>query len=355
MFPIADLFFTDKKIAGIDLGSNSLKLVEIADSSGGYELKHWAEMPLERGIIENGLIKNQDILSKKIRELIKESKSLAKKAAIALSGHTVVVKKTSFRNMDDEELRQLITDEAGQFLPFEDSGDIEFDCHIIGDNLLNPEQMDVIVAAARKDVIKNYTHAIEKAGHKVAILDVDLFALQTAFERNYDLEANDVVALIHMGAGMTGINVVRGENSVFTRSIPMGGDTITEAIMRSKSIPFEEAEKIKCDVSAGTGDLREDVLEFAGPILGEIERTIDYFTIELGGMTVANVMLSGGCARIPGIVDRLSDVLRADVKIMNPFKNIKYDKKVFSDATIEKIGPVAVIGVGLALRRVDDL
>lgn len=350
---IKDLFFVDKKVVGIDIGSHSIKLVEISGTPKEYVLDSFGQIPLEKGIVEDGIVKNRNDLTKNLKELFKASKCQLRKVAAALPGHIVVIKKTALNQMDDHELRELIMDEASEYLPFSHSSQIHFDCHIVGSNALNPEKMDVVIAAARRDLIKNYTEAIEKMGCRVAIMDVDSFALQTAFEENYEVDDADIVVLLNIGASITNINIVRGGESLFTRNVLVGGATITQALSNQRGIPFEEAEIIKCEEIDDS--FRTELLDLGEPIFLEIERTLDFFISEMGGMDVNRIVVSGGCSRIPGIVEHLTSRLRCDTGKLNPFKKITYDKKVFNEAYIETISPIAALGVGLALRRIDDI
>jgi type IV pilus assembly protein PilM len=354
MFFKKDMFSSEKKVVGIDIGSSLIKFAYLQDTSQGYTLQNFAQVPLERGIIEGGRVIKKDALTRKIKELSKFSKGGTKNAATALSGHSAIVKKASFRTMAEEELRDLIIDEASEYLPFDDIRSVNFDLHILGENELNAEQIDVIVAAAEKSVIKSYTEPIEKAGYNVVVVDVDSFALETAYEDNYEIEEDDVVMLVNMGASMTSINVVKGSSSVFTRNIMLGGNAITDALKEKLGVSFEEAEMVKIEEALESMDVGEELLIHAEPIFMEIERSIDFFLSSLGGLSIRQVLLSGGCAKIPGIIDMLRDRLRVDVELLNPFKNIAFDEKTFNPSYIESIRPIAAIAVGLALRRTDD-
>ncbi|MEA3470813.1 MAG: type IV pilus assembly protein PilM [Thermodesulfobacteriota bacterium] len=354
MFLTKDIFSIEKKIVGVDIGSSLIKLVELEDTPRGYVLRGFAQIPLEKGVIEDGQVVNPSALTHTIKDLTKLSKITTKNVATALSGHFAIVKKATFRAMEEDELRDLIVDEADEYLPFDDIGKVNFDLHILGENTLNTEQIDVIIAAAEKRIIKSYTSPIEKAGYSVAIVDVDSFALETAYEENYEFDEEDVVVLVNIGASMTNINVVRGGGSVFTRNIMLGGNAITEALKEKLGVSFEEAEKIKIEGTSEGADVSEELLIYAEPIFMEIERSIDFFISSLGGLNIQKLLVSGGCAKIKGLVDILRDRLRADVEIMNPFQKISYDEKSFSSSYIESIGTTAALAVGLALRRMDD-
>jgi len=354
MVSFKNLFSGSKKVVGLDIGSNFLKLVEIEDTTQGYVLKNFAQVPLDRGIVEDGLVKNELALSDKIRELFKTSKSNIKSVVTALAGHSVIIKKANFAQMEDEELRELLTDEAENYMPFDDVSEINFDFHIIGENDLNPNQMDVIIVAAKKDIIESWTRVIEQAGRKVVVVDVDSFALEAAYGENYDYEGDEIVALVNIGASITNINIVRGGESVFTRNFPLGGNYITEAVQKKLNVSFEDAETIKKEGGSDETVTTEELLGYAEPIFSEIERSIDYFSSTFMDPFIKKVLISGGCTKLSGIIPAIGERIRCDAERFNPFKQISYNKKMFKDSYIADIGPVAVLGVGLALRRMDD-
>lgn len=351
MFSLRELFPGSRKVAGVDIGSSRIKLVELKDTPEGWTLKRFTQVPLERGVIENGLIKDHGALAKKIKELFKASRYGGRTVVTALSGHVVMIKKATFRKMEETELRDVIIDEAGEYLPFDDIRDVNFDFHVCsGDTDLG--QMEVIIAAAKKEVTESYAYAIEKAGARVAVMDVDSFALETAYEENYDFAADDIIALVNIGASITNINVVRDGESVFTRNIMSGGDAITRALQEKLDISFEEAEMIKIE---GPGEDGEKILAYLEPLFREIGRSFDYFSSTVSGSPIARILLSGGCAGIPGIADAMKNLFSCEVEIFNPFNDILYDKHVFSSSYMREVGPMAAVGVGLALRRVEDV
>ncbi|MDO9514625.1 MAG: type IV pilus assembly protein PilM [Syntrophales bacterium] len=354
MFSVKDLLPGGKKVAGVDIGSSRIKLVELKDTSEGWALQRFTQVSLERGTIENGLIRDHDALVKKIRELFKMSRYGGKNVIIALSGHVVMIKKAGFRKMEEGELRDFIIDEAGEYLPFDDIRDVNFDLHICSQGDNDSNQMEVLIAAAKKEVTESYADAIEQAGSRVAVIDVDSFALETAYEENYDFATDDIVALVNVGASITNINIVKDEESVFTRNVLLGGDSITQALQEKLGISFEEAEMVKFGTPGKDGNTGEKVLDYLEPILLEIRRSFDYFSSTVSGSSISRILISGGCAAIPGIADAMKDMFHCEVEIFDPFKSILYDKSVFSPSYIREVGPIAAVGVGLALRRVGD-
>ena len=353
MFSVKNLLPGSKKTAGIDIGSSLIRLVELQYTSEGCILHSFAQVPLERGVIEGGLINDHDALVKKIKELFKVSRSGAGNVVTALSGHVVMIKKASFRKMEEEELRELIIDEAGEYMPFDDIRDINFDFHICSERRLDPDQMEVIIAAAKKDVTESYAYAIEKAGRRVAIMDVDSFALETAYGENYDFDADDTIALVNIGASITNINIVKDGESVFTRNILLGGNSITQALQKKLDVSFEEAEIIKLEGPDENDNTEGGSLEYLEPIFLEIARSFDYFSSTARESDISRILVSGGCARIPGITDAMKKQFQCETDLFNPFQNIAYDTNIFSPSYIKDIGPIAAVGVGLALRGIE--
>ena len=181
-------------------------------------------------MIVDGVVVEPETLTEAIKELFKQSGCKRKKIVTSISGHAVIVKKATFAQMDEEELRALIHDEAGKYLPFDDMSVVDYDFQILGENPYNPSQMEVLIVAAKKEIIEGYTKAIEAAGLIPVIIDVDSFALETMYEENYEFDENDVVVLVNIGASITNLNAVKGGVSIFTRDFTLGGNSVTQAI-----------------------------------------------------------------------------------------------------------------------------
>jgi type IV pilus assembly protein PilM len=218
--------------------------------------------------------------------------------------------------------------------------------------------MEVILVAAKKEVIEGFTDAIVSAGLSPFIMDVDTFALETMYEANYDFEENHIVAMINIGASITNINVVKGSISLFTRDFTLAGNSLTEAVQANHGLTFEAAEKMKIEGPEGDDltkkTFRESLLSYADPICTEIERSIDYFRSISGGENIKKVLLSGGVANAPGLAETLAQRLNIETEIIDPFRKIDYNKKKLTPEEIKAIGSIAAVAVGLALRRIGD-
>jgi len=245
MIDLKEMITGKKSLVGVDIGSSSLKLAQVITNSKGHYLNKFVELPLPKGVIIDGVIADSAVLSSKIKELFKNAKCASRGVITAIAGNSVIIKKITLEQMSEAELHDLIRDEAGKYLPFENMNEVSYDFQILGENSYNPNQMDVIVVAAKKEMVNAYRDAVAAAGLSVEIMDVAPFVLETLYEVNYEYDDEDVVILINIGASATCINVVKGGMSVFTRDFAMAGNFITEALQQKKGITFEEAEKIK--------------------------------------------------------------------------------------------------------------
>ena len=245
MLDLKEIFSGQKKLVGLDIGSSSLKLAEIISNSSGYVLNRFLQLPLPKGIIVDGILADSNALSLKIKELFRHSGCGGKGIVTSLGGNSVIIKKVTLDQISETELRDLIHDEAGKYLPFDNMDDVNYDFQILGDNSYNPNQMDIIIVAAKKDVVNSYLEAVTAAGLNVMIMDVAPFVLESTYEANYEFDNDEMAVIINIGASTTGINVVKGGMSIFTRDFALAGNSITESLQEKYGVTFEEAEKIK--------------------------------------------------------------------------------------------------------------
>jgi type IV pilus assembly protein PilM len=359
MLNLKEIFSGQKKLVGLDIGSSSLKLAEIISSSRGYVLNRFLQMPLPKGIITDGVLADSNALTLKVKELFRNSGCGRKGIVTSLAGNSVIIKKVTLDQINETELRDLIHDEAGKYLPFDKMDDVNYDFQILGDNSYNPNQMDIIIVAAKKDMVNSYLEAVTAAGLNVMIMDVAPFVLESVYEANYEFDKDEIVVIINIGASTTGINVLKGGMSIFTRDFALAGNSITESLQEKYKVTFEEAEKIKIDgIPDGSDgdnlDLKNSILDFAQPICSEIERSIDYFRSTFGGEFIKHVLLAGGSAGIYNLTKNLSENLNVKTEIINPFLKIGYNKRKIDVNKLESIKPIAATAIGLGLRKMGD-
>jgi type IV pilus assembly protein PilM len=359
MIDFNEIISGKKRLVGLDIGSSSLKLAEVISNSKGHYLNRFCELPLPKGVIVDGALADASNLSLKIKEIFKLSKCGRKGVVTSLAGNSVIIKKVTLEQMNETELRDLIRDEAGKYLPFDNMDDVNYDFQILGENNYNPNQMDIIIVAAKKEIVSSYREAINAAGQTVEIMDVAPFVLETLYEANYEFDNEEIVVIINIGASTTGINVVKGGTSVFTRDFTMAGNAITESLQEKYKVTFEEAEKIKTEGmpdgnEKDNEELKNSILELAHPICLEIERSIDYFRSTFGGEDIKQVLLAGGSARIHNLAKHLSETLNVKTELIDPFLKINYNKRNIDVKNLESIKPVAATAIGLGLRKIGD-
>ena len=215
--------------------------------------------------------------------------------------------------------------------------------------------MDVLLVAAKKEKIYDYQSLVTDAGRNPVVMDLDAFALQNAYEVNYGVEPDQVVALVNIGASQANISVLRGGTSIFTRDITtLGGNQFSNAIQKEMDVSFDQAENMKhrgSDEAESVNGILESVSEL---VLKEIEKTFDFFKATTSEDRVDQIILSGGSAFLPGLSSAMSERFDSRVDIFNPFQNVVHNPKDFDTGFLEEIGPTCAIAVGLAMRKLGD-
>jgi len=347
-----------KLAVGLDIGSSSVKLVQLREKKGGYALQAYGTAPLPPEAIVDGALMNSSAIVSAIQELVAQQKVKAKDVAIGVRGHSVIIKKISLPRMTQEDLDESIQWEAEQYIPF-DVKDVNIDTQILTPEGDAAGQMDVLLVAAKKDMINDYTSVCAEAGLTATVVDVDAFAVQNAYEANYDVDPAQTVVLINVGAAVSNINVISRGITTFTRDITMGGNAFTEEIQKQLNISYDEAEALKVGGQGETDAVVPQEVErviqgVADQMGGEIQRSLDFYSATASEGRIARVLLSGGTARIPALFKVIEARAAVPVEILNPFKNIDVDSHRFEPATLLAAAPSAAVGVGLALRRPGD-
>jgi len=349
------LFGKKYNLVGLDIGSCTLKVGEIVDSKQGRSLKNFAMLDIPPGVIEEGTIREPDIAAQKIRELFKTAGIKEQNVAISIGGFSIIVKNITVQTMTEEELQETIQLEAEQYIPF-DISDVNLDFQIIGENENNPNQMNVILVAAKKEMVEDYLNVVQLAGLNPLILDVDAFALQNIFEMNYE-GAEESIALIDIGASKTSLNILKGYSSVFMRDVSLGCFQINQKIISLINCPPEDAEDIKFNEKSdkiSQNDLSEITSAVVSDWCSEIRRALDFFYSTYPDEQIKRVVLSGGGANIKEFQELLAVETSTEVETIDPFKNLIVENKKLDASYLEQVAPQAAICMGLAIRRADD-
>jgi len=351
------MFLTKKKeVIGLDIGSSSIKLVDLKEGKNGYKLQNLAISPLPPEAIVDGALMDSVTIIDAIKDLMASTKTKTKNVATSISGHSVIVKKITLPFMTEAELEESIQWESERYIPF-DINDVNIDFQILGSDSENPEVMDVILVAAKKDIINDYVSVIMESGLNPVIIDIDAFALENMLAINYDIEKGEAIALANVGATTTNINILRNNVSAFTRDIFKGGNQVTEEIQRQLHVDFDEAEKIKVGskVDAMTQPVIQNVLKTASESLAiEIGNSLDFFQSATTYEKISKLYLSGGGSKIKDFDMILQQQIGIPVEIINPFKKVEFSERNFDLEYMREIGPAMAVGVGLASRKVGD-
>ena len=341
-------------VIGLDIGTSSIKLIEIEESKGGYRLKNFGISTLPKDAIVNGSIVNHDAVVGSIQQILSNLKIKTRDVVASISGHPVIIKKITMPLATDEELEESIKFEAEQYIPF-DLEEVNVDFQVLTVEEEKADQMNVMLVAAKKVMINDYTKVLSDAGLTPVILDIDVFALENAFEINYPLDDDQNAALIDVGASTININVIKGGLSAFTRDVFLGGNQITEDIQKQFGISFEEAETLKTSGDVNRDDFggKEIVKQVCDNIASEIQKSLDFYS-STTYESVNKIYLSGGCAKIPFMKDIIEEKLNVSTEIIDCTRTVKYDENVFDPDYIKDISPLASVGIGLALRRLGD-
>ena len=353
------VFGRTRTVVGLDIGSSAVKAVELRPSGRTYRVVAFGSEPVPPDTIVDGAIIDGGAVADVIRGLFESRHIKSREVAASLSGNAVIVKKISLPVMSDAELSESIYWEAEQYIPF-DIQDVNLDYQIVSPGSPGDSRgaMEVLLVAAKKEKIADYTSVITQAGRVPVVVDVDAFAMQNAYEVNYELQPGRMIALLNVGASAININIVNGDQSVFTRDISSaGGNAFTEAVQKELNLPFESAEQAKKGQAVdGTTveDVRLILRAVAENVLLEVQKTLDFFKATTGAERIDRVLLAGGASRVQGFREMLAERVGAPVEPFDPFRKVQFESRKFGVDDVTDVAPTAVVAVGLALRRAGD-
>ncbi|GAB4390951.1 MAG: type IV pilus assembly protein PilM [Thermodesulfovibrionales bacterium] len=349
------MFLGGRETIGLDIGSSHLKVVQLKDKRGRYELEVFDMLELPPELIVEGSIIDSLRLVDAIKELMRKARVKSRNAAIGIAGHaSVIIRRISVPEMSEEDLSESIKFEAEQYVPF-DVEDVNIDFQILGPKE-EPGQMDVMLVAVKKDIINEYLAVVKDAGLSPVVVDVNAFALGNMYEMNYEIEPDKNVALLNIGASTINLNILKGGISLFTRDSAVGSNLHTEVLQKEFNLSFEAAEKLKKGKAVEgveEEDARSAISSASEEIITEVARSLDFFRSSTYHEDVHEMVLSGGGALVAQFPDQLSQRLGIEARVAEPFKNVHIPGR-FDVSYIEDISCMAAVAVGLAMRRAGD-
>jgi len=350
-----------RNLIGLDIGDSSVKVVQLKElgKGRGYQLLKLGWEPLSSEAIVDGQIMDSQLVTETIQRLFQRCRIKASSpVSTALSGHHVIVKRISLPVMSEAELAESIHWEAEQYIPF-DIEDVNLDYQILeGSSLSGEGNMDVLLAAVKKDKINDYVSVITEAGLTPAVVDIAAFAMQNAFEANYEFEPDQVVALVDIGSAVSSIAVLHGGSSVYWRDINIGGNQYTDAIQKELNLSAEQAEQLKRgdEIDGVSYERVLSILASVNDDIGtEIQKTLDFFKqISAADRPLERLYLTGGTAQVVHMKESLGERLNTQVELLNPFRKIPPAGREASPELVNEMMPTASVAVGLALRKLGD-
>ncbi len=344
-----------KNLVGLDIGSSSIKAVELQKKGNSYQLVHLGFENLLADTVVDGQIMELNNVSNVITNIFNEHQIRTTRIAAGVSGHSVIVKNIVLPQMSEDELRESFSWHAEEHIPF-DISDVNLDYQITSST---SEALNVLMAACKSDKIANVKQAIQLSGKNPVVIDVDTFALQNCYEMNYQPRVGEVVALLNIGASTMNINILNGTRSVFARDASVGGSQYTSLLQKELGLTFEQAEAVKRGYPLPDGiEPRpiQPIIETVSDILAlEIRKTMDFYraTAEEGEEAIQKILIAGGSSKLPGLPDYLAKRFEIPVELFDPFRQIQVDGRKFDPDYMKEIVPDMAIAVGLALRGVD--
>lgn len=349
------LFSKNKQLVGLDIGSSTIKACELGYAKKGYVLKNLATVEIDPGFIVDGVISQPSELSRAVKVLFEENRIKEKNVALAVGGYSVIMKNISVQKTDEKAMHDSVSLEAEQYIPF-DINDVNIDFHILGQSKHNVDHLDILLVAAKKEIIEEYTGILESVGITPGIIDVDVLALQNCYEFNHG-SGDQTAALIDIGSSKTSLNIIKNNVPVFMRDVSLGCGQIDQQIASHCECSIAEAQKIKLDRQSDkitSAEIDEIEAMVTKNWCTEIRRAIDFFYSTYPDDSFNQVILSGGGANIGEFRKLLALETSTKVEVISPFTNVQINRGKFDSAYIDSIAPQAAVCMGLALRRADD-
>ncbi len=338
-------------LAGLDISTSGVRLVELADAGKGeMRLERYAAEPLPRGAVVDGNIENIDQVSEAVRRVWKKSGTRARHVALGMPPAAVITKKIILpAGLSEDQLEVQVESEASQYIPFAlDEVSLDFD--VIGQAPNSAEDMEVMLAAARREKVEDRVAIAEAAGLTATVMDIESYAARAALDRVAGARPDQIIALFQIGTQATHVSVMLDGETIYEREQPFGGNTLTQDIVRAYGLSYEEAETRK-RANELPENYRADLLApFLESAVLEVTRAIQFFFTSTPYTRIDRLYLAGGCAALPGLLDLIGGRTRIPTSIVAPFEGMSHGPLV-REQQLRQEGSAYLVACGLALRR----
>lgn len=344
-------------LIGVDISTSAVKIVELSESGKHLTLERYVIEPLPKDAITDGNIVNLEAVGDAVKRAWRVLGTRIKNAAVALPAASVITKKITVpAGQTESELELQVETEANQYIPFA-LDEVNLDFQVVGVSPATPDEVEILIAASRKEKVEDRVAALEAAGLKTLVVDVESFATQAAFElierQLPNNGAGQVVAIVDIGASVMHINVLRDGQQIYAREQAFGGNQLTQDIQRKFSLSADEAEAAKRNGGLPENYEPEVLQPFMDSLAMEISRALQFFFTSTQYSSVDHILLGGGCCVIPGLDEVVASRTQVSTMIANPFLNMTQSPRVKTRQLLLD-APSLLIACGLALRRFDQ-
>jgi type IV pilus assembly protein PilM len=342
-------------MVGLDISTTSVKLVELTEAGkGNFKLARYSIEPLPKGAVVDGNIENMEAVSDAIRAVWRRSGTRIKNVAMALPSAAVITKRIFLPDgLTDEAMELQVETEANQYIPFA-LDEVSLDFQALGPAASSPGDVEVLIAASRKEKVEDRVAAAQSAGLKPVVMDIESYATRASVERLRNMLPNGgenmIVAIFNIGANATSISVMLNGQSIYEREQAFGGSQLTQDISRTFALPFEEAESKKRSMDLPENYTRDVLQPFIENVALEVTRALQFFFTSTPYGRVDQIMLGGGCAVIDGLADVVANRSQTPTSIINPFKGMEIDSDI-REKQLRLDAPALLTVTGLAMRR----
>lgn len=377
-----------KAAVGVDIGSSTVKVVQLRRTGSGVELEKAAVVPIyPDGERPGDPSQQRRAKVDAVRRAISTAGISAKNAVTSVSGESIIVRYLQLPEMPEDELKKALQWEAEEYIPFR-LDEVNIDSMVLGQSEGDGGRVDVLLVSAKKDLVEEHLGIIREAGLTPKIVDVDSFAFLNCYENNYDISPEECIALVNIGAEITGISILIGNTSRFTRDISVGGEKITSAIRSHLRCAYAEAESLKLTHGAAppnvessaanesavggladtirgtvesmttTGDdavnpedqVASAVQGVLGELVSEVRRSIEFFENQMRGTSVSRVVLGGGGSMLANLRGHFEKELGLPTEVIDPLNKVRPSAKNLSSSEIDGMRHTLGVGIGLGLR-----
>jgi type IV pilus assembly protein PilM len=347
-----------RALIGVDISSSSVKMVELAsDGKGGYRVERYTIEVLPKDVVSDGNVVNLEAAAESVKRAWKKLATSTKQVAIALPASSVITKKIIVpAGQRDEELEVQVESEANQYIPFA-LEEVNLDFQVLGPAPSSPDEIEVLIAASRKEKVEDRVAVAEAAGLKPMVMDVESYAILSAFEliekQFPDGGKGQIIALVDVGANVMNLTVLRNDQPLYAREQAFGGNQLTQDIARHYGMSFEEAEAAKRSNNLPDNYEVELLRPYVESMALEVSRALQFFFTSTQFNKIDHIVLSGGCAVIPGADEVVASRTQINTVVANPFADMVLSERVRAKNLLTDASSL-MVACGLALRRFDE-